>query len=79
MFSPKKYYDSGITFLILTIAFWFMYTIAFQIIDGWHYAPINPMEVKLDGFTRRMLDVSFGAIALSVLFEHHKKMKQEEK
>lgn len=45
----KKSFNLGINILFFSIIFWFIYTVVFLFIDGWHLKATNPYEILLDG------------------------------
>lgn len=44
----KKIYNASIFIIIWTTAFWFIYTVVNQFIDGWHWGAVSQAEKLLD-------------------------------
>ena len=55
----KKMYKLGSNILYITIIFWLGYTIIYQFIDGWHYAPISEFEAGLDKIVNYAFRIGF--------------------
>ena len=61
---------------ILSFSFWFIETIIFLIIDGWHYKATNPIEIYCDKLVVNMWEFALNLtvfISISFLINLNKK------
>ena len=69
---PKTYvkiYQIGKSSMFFTMVFWFIYTIAYQIIDGWHIAPVSRSEEILDAIASIGFNISFAMMFIPMIFK----------
>jgi hypothetical protein len=62
--SIYRMYSVGRSIVTWAFLFWLTYTIIYQFVDGWHWAPVSKSEAALDSITKFFWNI--GAIIMIV-------------
>jgi len=53
----KKIHKAGVTLMQIGIAIWFIETVTFLFIEGWHYKAVSLTEIAFDALSNLMINI----------------------